>query len=133
MRVDDARRAADLGVDGIMVSNHGARQLDRAPSPLEVLPGIDSAVGERVTLMLDSGVRRGADALIALCLGARFVFMGRGTLYGVVAGGTAGASKAIKLMQGEIDTVMGQIGTPTLDDLGRDFVQLQPEDWRSNR
>ncbi|MCB1740993.1 MAG: alpha-hydroxy-acid oxidizing protein, partial [Gammaproteobacteria bacterium] len=63
MRVDDARRAADLGVDGIMVSNHGARQLDRAPSPLEVLPGIDSAVGERVTLMLDSGVRRGADAL----------------------------------------------------------------------
>ena len=80
MRVDDALRAADLGVDGLMVSNHGARQLDRAPSPLKMLPLIDAAVGDRVTLMLDSGIRRGSDALIALCLGARFVFLGRGTL-----------------------------------------------------
>ena len=133
MRPDDAVRAADLGVDGIMVSNHGARQLDRAPSPLAVLPIIHEAVGERLTLMLDSGVRRGSDALIALCLGARFVFLGRATLYGVIAGGTAGASKAAKILHGEIDTVLGQIGCPTLDDLGPDFVRMQPEDWRRNQ
>ncbi|MEQ9123860.1 MAG: alpha-hydroxy acid oxidase, partial [Alphaproteobacteria bacterium] len=90
MRVDDAVRAADAGVDGLMVSNHGARQLDRAPSPLEVLPALDRAVGDRMTLMLDGGVRRGADILSALATGATVVVLGRPTLYGCVAGGEAG-------------------------------------------
>ena len=94
MRTDDALRAAETGVDGLMVSNHGARQLDRAPSPLDVLPALDAAVGDRMVLMLDGGVRRGADILIALASGAKFVFLGRPTLYGTVAGGAAGAVKA---------------------------------------
>ncbi|MGZ5175808.1 MAG: alpha-hydroxy acid oxidase, partial [Burkholderiales bacterium] len=87
MHPDDAVRAHSLGVDGIMVSNHGARQLDRAPSPLQVLPAVRDAVGDKMTLMLDGGIRRGFDALIALCTGARFCFVGRPTLYGVTAGG----------------------------------------------
>jgi L-lactate dehydrogenase (cytochrome)/(S)-mandelate dehydrogenase len=119
---DDARRCAEIGVDGIMVSNHGGRQLDRAPSPLEVLPAIRAAVGDRLTLMLDSGVRRGADILTALCLGAQFVFVGRATLYGAAAGGLAGVRRAIEILRGEIDTVQGQIGCPSLDRLGPDFL-----------
>ena len=134
MHPDDARRAVDIGVDGIMVSNHGGRQLDRAPSPLEVLPAMDAAVGDKLVLMLDSGVRRGADVLIALCLGAKFVFMGRPTLYGVAAGGTAGADRAIEIVRNEIDLTMGQMGCPNLQILGADFLLWDhPDDLRRNR
>jgi len=131
MRPDDAIRAADCGVDGIMVSNHGARQLDRAPSPLDVLPAIDAAVGDRMTLMLDGGVRRGSDVLTALCLGAKFVFLGRPTLYGLVAGGEAGAAKATSILKREIELTMKQMGAPTLADLGPDFV-WDPDETRRN-
>ena len=75
MAPDDAVRCADIGCDGIIVSNHGARQLDQAPASLDVLPAIKRAVGDRMTVMLDSGVRRGADILIAMCLGARFLLL----------------------------------------------------------
>jgi (S)-mandelate dehydrogenase len=125
MHPDDAVRAAQIGVDGIMVSNHGGRQLDQAPAPLEMLPAICAAVGDKVTVMLDSGVRRGADILTALCLGARFVFVGRATLYGASAGGLPGAHKAIDILRKEIDLVMGQIGCPSLEGLGPGFL-LQP-------
>ena len=117
--------AAQIGVDGIMVSNHGGRQLDQAPAPLEMLPAICAAVGDKVAVMLDSGVRRGADILTALCLGARFVFVGRATLYGAAAGGLPGAQRAIDILRKEIDLVMGQIGCPSLDGLGPGFL-LQP-------
>ncbi|MDH3702201.1 MAG: alpha-hydroxy-acid oxidizing protein [Alphaproteobacteria bacterium] len=133
MRPDDALRAAEIGVDGLMVSNHGARQLDRAPSPLDVLPAIDAAVGERMTLMLDGGVRRGSDVLIALCFGAKFVFLGRPTLYGAIAGGMPGAAKAAAILRQEIDTVMAQIGCPSLDQLGPDFMLWDEDDLRRNR
>ena len=133
MRPDDAIRAAEIGVDGLMVSNHGARQLDRAPSPLDVLPAIDAAVGDRMTLMLDGGIRRGSDVLTALCLGAKFVFLGRPTLYGLVAGGTPGATKAIKILQREIDLTMAQMGSPSLSDLGPDFVLWDQDELRRNR
>jgi L-lactate dehydrogenase (cytochrome)/(S)-mandelate dehydrogenase len=119
---DDARRAADIGVDGIIVSNHGGRQLDRAPASLEALPAIKKAVGDRVTLMLDSGVRRGADILIALALGARFVFVGRATLYGAAAGGILGVRRAISILRNEIDLTMAQIGCPSLDQLDAGFL-----------
>ena len=76
MHPDDATRAAAMGVDGVMVSNHGGRQLDRAPSPIEVLPAIPAAVGDKMTVMFDSGIRRGSDVIVALCLGAKFVFVG---------------------------------------------------------
>src|SRR6266852_1282290 len=118
----DAVRAADIGVDGIIVSNHGGRQLDRAPASLEALPAIRKAVGDRVTIMLDSGVRRGADILIALALGARFVFCGRATLYGAAAGGIPGVRKAISILRSEIDLTMAQIGCPSLDQLDASFL-----------
>ena len=127
----DALRAVEVGCDGVIVSNHGGRQLDQAPASLDVLPAIKAAVGDKMTVMLDSGVRRGADILIALCLGARFCFMGRPTLYGAAAGGLAGIKKAIDILRGEIDLVMGQIGCPSLDQLGPDF--LWNEDWAHNR
>jgi L-lactate dehydrogenase (cytochrome)/(S)-mandelate dehydrogenase len=127
----DASRAAEIGVDGIIVSNHGARQLDQAPASLDALPAIKAAVGDKLTVMLDSGVRRGADILIAQCLGAQFVFFGRPTLYGAVVGGVAGVKKAIDIFRTEIDLVMGQIGCPSLDQLGPDF--LWREDWTQNR
>ena len=118
----DAIRAAEIGVDGIIVSNHGGRQLDQAPSPLEVFPGIRDAVGDKVTLMIDGGIRRGADILIALCYGARFVFVGRPTLYGAAAAGIAGVQKAISILRGEIDLVMGQIGCTSLAELDESFL-----------
>ena len=122
MRVDDAVRAAETGVDGLILSNHGARQLDRAPSALDVLPAVDAAVGDRMTLMLDGGVRRGADVLIALAMGAKFVFMGRPTLYGCVAAGEPGAAMAMRLMGEEIGKVMKQMGAPSIAELGPDFL-----------
>lgn len=133
MRVDDAVRAADVGVDGLIVSNHGARQLDRAPAPLDVLPALDAAVGDRMTLMLDGGVRRGADVLIALASGAKFVFLGRPTLYGAIAGGELGAAKAMAIVKDEMNKVMGQIGCPSLDQLGPDFLHWDVNDGRNTR
>jgi len=89
------------------------------------------AVGDRMTILLDSGVRRGADIVIALCLGAQFCTFGRPTLYGAVAGGLDGVKMAIDILRGEIDLVMGQIGCPSLDQLGPDF--LWQDDWQRNR
>lgn len=122
MSADDAIRAADLGVDGIIISNHGARQLDRSPAPIEVFPAIRSAVQDRMVLMLDGGIRRGADIVTALCLGARFVFVGRATLYGTIAGGIQGTRKAIDILQDEIDRVLAQIGCPSVEGLNQSFV-----------
>ncbi|MDA1311306.1 MAG: alpha-hydroxy acid oxidase [Proteobacteria bacterium] len=132
MRTDDAIRAADAGVDGLIVSNHGARQLDRAVSALDVLPRLDAAVGERMTLMMDGGFRRGSDVLIALASGAKFVFMGRPTLYGAIAGGDAGAAKAVKIVREEMNKVMAQIGCPSLDQLGPDALYWDSDDDRRN-
>ena len=134
MHPDDAIRAHSLGVDGLMVSNHGARQLDNAPSPLEVLPAVHAAVGDKMTLMLDGGVRRGLDAVIALCMGAKFVFVGRPTLYGVTAGGIPGAKMALNIFRREIDLSMAQMGAPKISDLGPQFLMWKDEeDLRRNR
>lgn len=113
MHPDDASQALRAGVDGIIVSNHGGRQLDRAAAPIDLLPGVVDAVGERMTVMLDSGIRRGADIATALCLGARFTFVGRAPAYGVAAGGTAGALKALSILRSELDLICGQIGCPS--------------------
>ena len=132
MRTDDAIRAADAGVDGLIVSNHGARQLDRAVSALDVLPRLDAAVGERMTVMLAGGFRRGSDVLIALASGAKFVFMGRPTLYGAIAGGDAGAAKAVKIVREEMNKVMAQIGCPSLGQLGPDALYWDSDEDRRN-
>jgi L-lactate dehydrogenase (cytochrome)/(S)-mandelate dehydrogenase len=122
MHPEDAVRAAALGVNGIVVSNHGGRQLDRAPGPIEVLPAIQAAAGDKLTLMYDSGIRRGSDVIIALCLGAKFVFMGRPTLYGVAAGGMAGASRALQILKQEIGTAMAQLGASDIASIGPQFL-----------
>ena len=117
-----------------MVSNHGARQLDNAPSPLHVLPAIRDAVGDKMTLMFDGGIRRGLDVLIALCMGAKFVFQGRPTLYGVTAGGIPGAKTALGIFRREIDISMAQIGATKISDLGPHYLMWQDEeDLRRNR
>lgn len=128
MRPDDAERAVALGADGILVSNHGGRQLDRAPAPIDVFPAIDAAVGHRTTLMLDSGIRRGSDVITSLCVGAKFTFLGRAGLYGVSAGGQAGAERVIEILRTEIDLNMGQMGCPTVADLGQDCLWTE-RDW----
>ncbi len=134
MHPDDAIRAHSLGVDGIMVSNHGARQLDNAPSPLHVLPAINEAVGDKMTVMFDGGIRRGLDAIIALCMGAKFVFQGRPTLYGVTAGGIPGAKTALGIFRREIDISMAQIGATRISDLGPHYLMWKDEeDLRRNR
>jgi L-lactate dehydrogenase (cytochrome)/(S)-mandelate dehydrogenase len=135
MHPEDAVRAAALGVDGLIVSNHGGRQLDRAPGPIEVLPAIYAAVGDKLTVMYDSGIRRGSDVIIALCLGAKFVFMGRPTLYGVAAGGMAGASRALQILKHEIGAAMAQLGAPDIASVGPQFLmwnQRKPLEWPSN-
>ena len=114
---DDAVRAVDLGADGIVVSNHGGRQLDRAPAAIDMLPAIRSAIGGRAAVMLDSGVRRGSDIVTALCLGADFVFIGRAALYGLAAGGQRGIRKAVAILRHETETVARHIGCGRVSDL----------------
>jgi (S)-mandelate dehydrogenase len=123
MHPADAVRAAASGVDGVIVSNHGGRQFDRAPAPVEMLPTICDAVGDKMTIMLDSGVRCGADIVTAHCLGAKFVFVGRWTLYGVAAGGQLGADHAVSMICREVATVMRQMGVPDVNTFGPDFVK----------
>ena len=128
---DDAVRAIDAGANAIIVSNHGGRQLDFAPSPLDMLPAIRDAVGGRADLIYDSGIRRGSDVIIALCLGARLALFGRPPLYGVAAAGTRGVERVIDILSKEIKTVMAQIGCSRLDRLGPHMLVSQ--DYRSAR
>ena len=125
LHADDARQACDVGADGIIVSNHGGRQLDGAVSPLRVLPGIVAACPDTV-VMMDSGVRRGTDALKALALGARLVFVGRPFNYAAAVGGLAGAARAASLLQQEILRDMAMLGINRLDELGPALLWPQP-------
>ncbi len=122
LRADDAQRAADSGADGIFISNHGGRQLDGAISPIEALPAIRAAVGRRLMLMVDSGFRRGSDIVKALALGADMAFVGRATLYGVAAGGEAGAAHAINILRTEIHRVMALLGCSSVRELSPDIL-----------
>ena len=114
---DDAARAAQTGIDGIIVSNHGGRQLDSAMPPLVALPEVRAASGA-MTVTMDSGVRRGTDVLKALALGASFVFLGRPFLYAAAIGGRAGVEHAISLLSLEIDRNMAMLGCTAVDQLG---------------
>lgn len=119
---EDARKAVTLGADGIIVSNHGGRQLDGAAAPLDVLPRIVDAVGAATAVMMDSGVRRGADVLKALALGARFVFAGRPFMYAASVGGEAGVRHAIALLRQEVDRNMAMLGASTVDEVTSDTL-----------
>lgn len=115
---DDAVAAAQAGADAVVVSNHGGRNLDCAVAPIDVLASIAQAVPDRVEVLLDGGVRRGGDIAKALTLGARAVLVGRPTLYGVAAGGTAGAAGVIALLKEELLRTMAQAGCVSVDDFG---------------
>ena len=121
----DAVNAADCGADGVIVSNHGGRMLDSSPAPIEVLPQVLDAAGKRLTVLVDSGFRRGSDVVKALALGAKAVLIGRATLYGTAVGGEAGAARAIAILRDEIDRVMALIGARSVAELNRDFLRLR--------
>jgi len=114
----DAVTCADLGCDGVVVSNHGGRQVAFGPATIDALPAIAEAVGERLTLILDSGIRRGADIVRARACGADFVLAGRAFAYGVGAGGKAGAGRATDILQLELARALGQLGVPAFGEVG---------------
>jgi (S)-mandelate dehydrogenase len=122
-RPDDAERAAGIGCDGIVVSNHGGRQLDGAAPTLEALPAVASAVGKKITVLMDGGVRRGVDILKARALGAQGVLTGRATLFGAMAGGEAGARRALEILASELERAMRLCGVRSMAEVGRDFIQ----------
>ena len=121
-RPDDAVKAAEYGCDGIVVSNHGGRNMDSAVASIDALPEIAEAVGEKATVILDSGVRRGSDIAKALALGAKAVLTGRATLYGTSVAGQAGALKAVDLIRREFDNTMAYCGCNTVDELTPDIL-----------
>jgi (S)-mandelate dehydrogenase len=114
---EDAKLALQYGADAIIVSNHGGRVLDSAPSTIEILPEIVESVKGKMKVFVDGGFRRGSDVIKALCLGADAVLLGRATLYGTAAGGQAGAEAVIELYRREIDRVLGLIGCHDIADL----------------
>lgn len=132
MTPGDALKALECGADSIVVSNHGGRNLDSTQAPIEVLEPIADAVQERMTVLMDSGVRRGSDVVKALALGAKAVLVGRPTLYGTAAGGEMGAARAIDIFREEIDRMMAHMGCRSVKDIGRDQVSVPwASDWAS--
>lgn len=126
LSLDDVRRAQDSGVDGIVLSAHGGRQLDWAVAPLDLVTQAREIVGDRMALYIGGGVRRGTDLLKALCLGADAVIAGRAPLYGVCAGGAAGALRALEILRKEATDAMGLLGAASLADLGPHFLVRAP-------
>ena len=126
MTADDARRAVEAGADGIVISNHGGRQLDGVAATLRVLPGIAEAVKGKTTIFLDSGIRRGADIAKAICLGADAVLVGRAYAYGLAAAGDAGVERAIEILRADLFRSMKLLGAATVADLKPELVRLPP-------
>jgi L-lactate dehydrogenase (cytochrome) len=122
---DDARAVVDEGVDAVVVSNHGGRQLDRAPTPLEQLPGVVAAVAGRAEVYLDGGVLDGADVVAAVAAGARTVLVGRAYLYGLMAGGERGVQRAVDILGAEVARTLQLLGVPSVAELTPDRVRLR--------
>jgi (S)-mandelate dehydrogenase len=121
-RPDDAERAVSVGCDGVVVSNHGGRQLDGAAPTLDALPSVAKAVGSKIVVLLDGGVRRGVDIVKARALGARGVLTGRATLFGAMAGGEAGARRALEILASELERAMQLCGVRSIADIGPDLI-----------
>lgn len=115
--VADAVRLVDRGVDGIILSNHGGRQLDRAPVPFHLLPNVVREVGKDATIMVDTGIMNGADIVASIALGAKFTLIGRAYLYGLMAGGRQGVDRTIAILRDEIERTMALLGVSTLAEL----------------
>ncbi|HET6257678.1 MAG TPA: alpha-hydroxy acid oxidase [Pseudonocardia sp.] len=124
--VEDARRVVDAGADAVLLSNHGGRQLDRAPVPLELVEPTVQAVGDRAEVLVDTGITHGADVLAAIALGARAALVGRAYLYGLMAGGQLGVEKAVTILAGEIVRTLQLIGVNSVDELRPSHVRLRP-------
>ena len=124
--VADARAVVDAGADGIVVSNHGGRQLDRAPTPLDVLPPVVDAVGDRAEVYVDGGILSGSDVVAAVALGARAALVGRAYLYGLMAGGERGVQRVADLLVQEAASTLALLGVSRVADLRRDHVRLRP-------
>jgi L-lactate dehydrogenase (cytochrome)/(S)-mandelate dehydrogenase len=127
---DDAVRAVSIGCEGVVVSNHGGRQLDTVLSGADALPAIVDAVGDRLDVLVDGGIRRGTDVLKALALGARTVMVGRPVLWGMAVAGSAGAQRVIEILLDELDTAMALAGARNISELDRSFVTPAP--WVGN-
>jgi 4-hydroxymandelate oxidase len=126
VRADDAARAAAEGVDAIIVSNHGARQLDGSPATLDALPGVADATAGRCEVLLDGGVRWGTDVLKAVALGARAVLVGRPVLWGLAVAGEEGVFAVLSILQAELSRAMALSGCAGLGDANRDLVRPAP-------
>ena len=125
---DDARKAIDLGVDAVVVSNHGARQLDSVAPTIRVLPEIVNAVNGEIDVLLDGGIRRGSDVVKAFCLGAKGVLIGRAYAYGLAAGGGPGVARAIEILKTDVVRTMKLLGCDSVHNLDRSYVQI-PSAW----
>jgi len=124
--VEDSRKLADLGVDGILLSNHGGRQLDRAPIPFHLLPEVAREVGNDVEVMVDTGIMNGADVVASMALGAKFTLIGRAYLYGLMSGGRAGVDRTIQILSDQVIRTMKLLEVNSIDELGPQHVtQLQ--------
>jgi L-lactate dehydrogenase (cytochrome) len=131
MTAADAKRAADVGATAVMLSNHGGRQLDFSPAPFDVLEEVVAAVGHRLEVILDGGVRRGTHVLKALALGARACSAGRPHLYGLGAGGEAGVTQALKILKTEVARDMALLGCPTIGDIDASLIRRVAGGWTS--
>lgn len=126
INVEDAYEAVRVGADGIVITNHGGRQLDSSVTSLEMLPEIADACRDKLTIVIDGGFRRGTDIIKALCLGADAVMLGRATLYGVAAGGFEGAAHALTLLTSEIDRTLAHLGCPSVSALSPKYLRPAP-------
>jgi L-lactate dehydrogenase (cytochrome)/(S)-mandelate dehydrogenase len=122
----EAQAALDHGVDGLIVSNHGGRQLDGAPASIDALPAVVEAISGRIPVLVDGGVRRGADVVKALALGAAACLLGRPQLWGLAVAGEAGVAHVLDIYRREIDRVMGLCGASRIADLGPDLLFKRP-------
>ena len=125
LSADDAKRSLDHGATGIVVSNHGGRQLDCVPASLQVLPEVVEAVNGQAEVLIDSGIRRGSDIVKAICLGARAVLCGRAYAYGLAAAGEAGVTRALEILRGDLDRCLKLLGCPSVDALNKSYVRVE--------
>lgn len=130
LTADDARRAADEGAAAVIVSNHGGRQLDGVSPTIRALPEIVGAVGDRIEVLVDGGIRRGSDVVTAMCLGARAVLIGRAYAYGLGAAGGPGVAKAIPILRSGIVRTLKLLGCPSVTELNRSYIEHDAADIR---
>ena len=121
--VEDAEKAVDIGATGIVLSNHGGRQLEGAPTGLELLPGVKDAVKDQLEILIDGGITRGSDIIKAIALGADACMIGRAYLYGLAAGGEKGVDRAISILKGEMERVMALIGCNDINELDASYIE----------